>query len=321
MLPRLAGATRQGGALALSLKEGDGEGWSTHGHVQAPRRFVYWREEPLRGVLESAGWRIDEVARDVGETGQPWLTIRASCNSERVRHTEFWSRMEEALGPAYYRAWAEQIVMAELGGRTAREALDAGVPAQAGVGRGLAGARAARQREMSVADVAVIGGTGFYSFLHGRRGAPGHHAVRRPVGTGRRRDGRRTPGGVPAAARRAPRVPAARDQLPRQPVGAALARRAAGAGAVRGRRTQRRRRARRPRGAGPAGRPHQRPGLVVRRGGPSTCRSPTPIAPGSRAALVAADPTSGAAARWSWSRDRGSPPAPSRSTTPRRAGP
>ena len=36
--------------------------------------------------------------------------------------------MEEALGPAYYRAWAEQIVMAELGGRTAREALDAGVP-------------------------------------------------------------------------------------------------------------------------------------------------------------------------------------------------
>ena len=36
--------------------------------------------------------------------------------------------MEEALGPAYYRVWAEQIVMAELGGRTAREALDAGVP-------------------------------------------------------------------------------------------------------------------------------------------------------------------------------------------------
>ena len=36
--------------------------------------------------------------------------------------------MEEALGPAYYRAWAEQFVMAELDGRTAQEALDAGVP-------------------------------------------------------------------------------------------------------------------------------------------------------------------------------------------------
>jgi hypothetical protein len=36
--------------------------------------------------------------------------------------------MEDALGPAYHRAWASQYVMAELGGRTAQEALDAGVP-------------------------------------------------------------------------------------------------------------------------------------------------------------------------------------------------
>jgi hypothetical protein len=36
--------------------------------------------------------------------------------------------MESALGPAYHRAWARQFVMAELDGRTAQEALDAGVP-------------------------------------------------------------------------------------------------------------------------------------------------------------------------------------------------
>ena len=36
--------------------------------------------------------------------------------------------MEDALGPAYHRSWASQFVMAELGGRTAQEALDAGVP-------------------------------------------------------------------------------------------------------------------------------------------------------------------------------------------------
>ena len=36
--------------------------------------------------------------------------------------------MEQALGPAYHRAWAHQYVMAELGGRTAEEALEAGVP-------------------------------------------------------------------------------------------------------------------------------------------------------------------------------------------------
>ena len=45
-----------------------------------------------------------------------------------MRHTEFWSRMEDALGPAYYRAWAGRFVMAELDGRTAQEALDGGVP-------------------------------------------------------------------------------------------------------------------------------------------------------------------------------------------------
>lgn len=45
-----------------------------------------------------------------------------------MRHTEFWSRMEHALGTAYFRVWAEQFVMADLGRRTAQEALDAGVP-------------------------------------------------------------------------------------------------------------------------------------------------------------------------------------------------
>ena len=44
-----------------------------------------------------------------------------------MRHTEFWARLEEALGPGYHHVWASQFVMAELGGRTAQEALDAGV--------------------------------------------------------------------------------------------------------------------------------------------------------------------------------------------------
>jgi hypothetical protein len=43
-----------------------------------------------------------------------------------MRHTEFWARMEHALGSAYARTWAEQQVMAALGHRTAAEALDQG---------------------------------------------------------------------------------------------------------------------------------------------------------------------------------------------------
>ena len=44
-----------------------------------------------------------------------------------VRHTEFWARIEAALGAGYARHWASQTVIAELGGRTPTEALDAGV--------------------------------------------------------------------------------------------------------------------------------------------------------------------------------------------------
>jgi hypothetical protein len=45
-----------------------------------------------------------------------------------VRHTEFWARMEQALGASYARSWAQMFVMRELDGRTAAEAIDAGVP-------------------------------------------------------------------------------------------------------------------------------------------------------------------------------------------------
>jgi hypothetical protein len=43
-----------------------------------------------------------------------------------MRHTEFWARMDRALGPAYSRSWAAQHVLADLGGRTVDEALAAG---------------------------------------------------------------------------------------------------------------------------------------------------------------------------------------------------
>ena len=45
-----------------------------------------------------------------------------------MRHTEFWARMESALGPVQCRLWADTTVMSALGGRTATQALAAGVP-------------------------------------------------------------------------------------------------------------------------------------------------------------------------------------------------
>jgi hypothetical protein len=45
-----------------------------------------------------------------------------------MRHTEFWARMEHALGAGYARTWADQQVISDLGHRTVSEALEAGEP-------------------------------------------------------------------------------------------------------------------------------------------------------------------------------------------------
>lgn len=45
-----------------------------------------------------------------------------------MRHTEFWARMDHALGESYARSWADRFVIGDLDGRTASEALAAGVP-------------------------------------------------------------------------------------------------------------------------------------------------------------------------------------------------
>lgn len=78
LLGRVAAATRPGGVLALALKEGDGDAWSTHGFVGAPRHFVYWREPALREALDAAGWDVEQVGHSrSARTGEPWLDVRA----------------------------------------------------------------------------------------------------------------------------------------------------------------------------------------------------------------------------------------------------
>lgn len=48
-----------------------------------------------------------------------------------MRETELWSRLNQALGEAYARTWADQLVLSELSSRTVNEALAAGVPPKA----------------------------------------------------------------------------------------------------------------------------------------------------------------------------------------------
>ena len=80
VLHRLAAATRTGGRLHASVRDGDGEDVTTEGGAAAPRRYVetYWREPELRAVLTDSGWAVDAVRRCVGRPGDHWLSVRAS---------------------------------------------------------------------------------------------------------------------------------------------------------------------------------------------------------------------------------------------------
>jgi hypothetical protein len=73
------------------------------------------RDRP--GLPDYRTHRTDETRRRTDDTSRgAWM-----------RHTEFWARMEQALGPSYARTWAREHVLAELDERTVEQALDAGL--------------------------------------------------------------------------------------------------------------------------------------------------------------------------------------------------
>ena len=63
------------GVLAFTLKEGDGEAWST-AKIGLPRFFTYWREPRVRELLDAAGWTVDDIDHIGGRT-EPWLHVLA----------------------------------------------------------------------------------------------------------------------------------------------------------------------------------------------------------------------------------------------------
>ncbi len=78
VLARLAGVTRRGGVLRIAVKEGYGDGWSTHGSVPDPRHFTYWRADDLRDVVLGAGWTdVEVVAGIAGKRSESWLELSA----------------------------------------------------------------------------------------------------------------------------------------------------------------------------------------------------------------------------------------------------
>lgn len=78
VLTRLAEVTRTGGLLRASFKEGDGDGWSTHGSISLPRHFTYWRSDALAPVVEGAGWAVLDLRAGIaGKRSESWLELTA----------------------------------------------------------------------------------------------------------------------------------------------------------------------------------------------------------------------------------------------------
>lgn len=47
-----------------------------------------------------------------------------------MKETELWQRLEAVLGSGYYRVWAEEFNLAELGNRSVVQALAHGMPSK-----------------------------------------------------------------------------------------------------------------------------------------------------------------------------------------------
>jgi len=78
VLTRLAAVSRPGALLRISVKEGDGEGWSMHGSIGNPRHFTYWRADALSDVVSGARWRDVEIAHQPGtKNNESWLEVSA----------------------------------------------------------------------------------------------------------------------------------------------------------------------------------------------------------------------------------------------------
>ena len=82
LLARARRAVGEDGGLGFTVKEGDGDTWTT-AKLGLPRHFTYWREPALRDALTSAGWAVHRLDHVAGRC-EPWLYVLA-CTGTAAR--------------------------------------------------------------------------------------------------------------------------------------------------------------------------------------------------------------------------------------------
>ncbi len=81
-LSKAAAATRPGGILAFTVKEGDGDGWTTE-RLDVARHFTYWRAPELRAVIDGSPWTLLSLDH-VDGAREPWLYVLAASEQPGV---------------------------------------------------------------------------------------------------------------------------------------------------------------------------------------------------------------------------------------------
>lgn len=83
VLRRVADSLTPGGALLISVREGDGEQWEV-GDVGNPCFTVLWREPDLCDALEDAGFGLEWRAFGEDSEESRWLTFLARTTGQPV---------------------------------------------------------------------------------------------------------------------------------------------------------------------------------------------------------------------------------------------
>jgi trans-aconitate methyltransferase len=77
-LRRLLTELANGGRLAFTVKQGEGEEWST-AKLGIARYFCYWQPEPLHDLVIAAGFASVQVTHWATRSGQPFLAVIADA--------------------------------------------------------------------------------------------------------------------------------------------------------------------------------------------------------------------------------------------------
>ncbi len=97
VLGRARMAVVDGGALAFTVKEGDGAEWTT-ARLGLPRHFTYWREPAVREVLARTGWTVISLDHVAGRT-EPWLYVIARKEQHLTHLARRWRYRDSGSWP------------------------------------------------------------------------------------------------------------------------------------------------------------------------------------------------------------------------------